>query len=81
MSNKQFEKGLSETNLHIKDIGNEEATLVSDELSFSMPRKILPRELVAGDEVVVTISSFEEHQTRKKKKARELLNEILSNNQ
>lgn len=78
MSNKQSEKGLLETKLTIQKIENDEATLALDELSFCIPKKMFPRELVAGDEVVVTVASATEHQRIKDRNARELLNEILN---
>ena len=78
MSNKQSEKGLLETKLTIQKIENDEATLALDELNFCIPKKMFPRELVVGDEVVVTIASVEEYQKIKDRNAKELLNEILN---
>lgn len=65
--------------MSIKSVENEEATLASGGTSFSLPQRMLPKDMAVGDEVVVTISSIERHQNQRRERAHELLNEILKN--
>lgn len=78
MSNKQFEKGLTETRLTVQNIENDRVTLLFGEHSLDIPTKLCPKDLAIGSEVVLTISSEADHLERKERNAKELLNEILN---
>lgn len=60
-------------------IDGDKAVLISNkDGKIVVPKKMLPKDLKEGDNIVAQFLSEENYSTEKNKKAKEILNEILS---
>ena len=57
---------------------NGSAVLIGEQAEIIVPKKLVPKSVKEGDIVHLTISSDEAETNRRKKSAKDLLNEILN---
>ena len=75
---KNQEKGISAINLTLDRFEENKAVLYSETNDeIILPKKMLPKEAIEGESIVLTLATDEAETKRREGKAKDILNEIL----
>ena len=77
MNNLHGDKSSTNFEIEIKELKNDSATLIFDNALVSLPQKRLPKNIQAGDKLIITISTKDGFLKNKDVTAKEILNELL----
>jgi hypothetical protein len=76
---KNIEKGIRRIKLELDRIEDGKSVLFTDDGDeIVLPNKILPKEIVEGDYLVLTVATDEAEKSKKEQSAKDILNEIMN---